>query len=47
VCVYFVLHDGGLEDLILGVLPHAALNHDPHLDYLAEILQSQRPNPKP
>jgi len=25
-----VLHHGGLEDLILRVLPHAALDHDPH-----------------
>ena len=29
--VLTVLHHGRLEDLILGVLPHPALNHDPHL----------------
>ena len=26
--VLAVLHHGGLEDLILGVLPHPALDHD-------------------
>ena len=30
--VLAVLHDGDLEDLVLRVLPHAALDHDPHLD---------------
>ena len=29
--VLAVLHDGRLEDLVLRVLPHAALDHDPHL----------------
>ena len=29
--VLAVLHDGRLEDLVLRVLPHAALYHDPHL----------------
>ena len=32
--VLAVLHDGDLEDLVLRVLPHAALYHDPHLDPL-------------
>ena len=29
--VLAVLHDGRLEDLVLRVLPHAALYHDPHI----------------
>lgn len=29
--VLAVLHHGRLEDLVLGVLPHPALDHDPHL----------------
>ena len=37
--VLAILHHGGLEDLILRVLPHAALDHDAwHLARLWELL---------
>ena len=33
--VLAVLHDGRLQDLVLRVLPDAALDHDPHLGVVA------------
>ncbi len=47
--VFAVLHDGHLEDFILRVLPHAALDDDSHADCERDErgIESEQPRPHP